>query len=213
VGRTIWKVSETRVSDFGHDGEDMTKEELCPKTDELEPALATSEDDPRWPLVDPLDEGIRPAGPQDACLYCRRKVGQKHRFDCVVVTKKIEMRVTATLGGEIPDKDGNIHHEPVTVHTGTWALSEAYEWDAGSCEFHKNESSWCASNFLQERERGAVAWDSDGAWEAIDAHLATLWKYGWAEDEGCLCGQLEFRFSKVVDATPRRGLRTATIVG
>jgi hypothetical protein len=36
-----------------------------------------------WPLVAPNDDGIRPAGPRDACFYCRQKVGQPHKPDCV----------------------------------------------------------------------------------------------------------------------------------
>ena len=28
-----------------------------------------------WPLVDKNDDGIRPAGRQDACFYCGQRVG------------------------------------------------------------------------------------------------------------------------------------------
>lgn len=87
-----------------------------------------------WPLVDPKDDGIRPAGPPDACFYCRREVGQEHARDCVIVEKLVELRVFRE------DKE-----------IGTWTLYDPYHWDGWNSEFHKNESSWCAGNFLDER--------------------------------------------------------------
>ena len=50
-----------------------------------------------WPLVDPKDDGIRPAGRPDECFYCRQKVGEPHGQKCVIVNKLVEMRVTATF--------------------------------------------------------------------------------------------------------------------
>ncbi len=46
-----------------------------------------------WPVVHELDDGIRPAGPPDACLYCGQKVSSPHSKDCVMVTKRILVSV------------------------------------------------------------------------------------------------------------------------
>jgi hypothetical protein len=141
-----------------------------------------------WPLVDPLDDGIRPAGKSDECFYCGQRVGRPHDRECVIVTKRVEMRVEARLpSGE--------------VLRGTWQFDDPYFWDAGMVEFHKNESSWCASNFMNVAERnGDVAWDpgSEGAFEKL-GELDT--------EENCLCGVLSFTFERVVDDAPRRKLR------
>lgn len=137
-----------------------------------------------WPLVDPNDDGIRPAGRSDECLYCRARVGQPHGQECVIVTKRIEMRVRATIAGD--------------VHDGVWRLDEPYSWDPGLSEFHKNESSWCAGNFLAEEDKNSVEWSDAGVWEKLKA----------AEASGsCLCNELAFEFTRVVDGTPKRKLR------
>jgi len=140
-----------------------------------------------WPLVDPRDDGIRPAGRPDECFYCHRRVGYTHGRECVIVQKRVEMRVTAKLPG--------------SAVTGRWVFDEPHEWDEVMSEFHKNESSWCANNFLDECAKpGAVEWD-DGAdpWAELEALV---------DDESgrCLCGVLSFEFVRVVDPTPRRSL-------
>lgn len=141
-----------------------------------------------WPLVDPHDDGIRPASKPDECLYCRQRIGQPHERECVIVTKRVEMRVVATLptGEKL---------------TGTWQFDEVYSWDEGMTEFHKNESSWCASNFLHATDHGdVITWDpgSEGAMEKLE----------WLDtDKSCLCNVLEFTFVRVIDGTPRRKLR------
>ena len=138
-----------------------------------------------WPLVDVHDDGIRPAGKPDQCFYCKRRVGSEHARDCNIVQKKIEMRVTATLA------DGK-------VRVGTWKLLVPHFWDPGMSEFHKNESSWCATNFLR-RDRNDIAWEGKPEpWEALEAMYA-------AGD--CLCnGALRFEFVRTIDDTPFRAL-------
>lgn len=141
-----------------------------------------------WPLVDPKDDGIRPAGPPDACLYCRCKVGQPHGRECVCVTKRIEMRVLAWFGG-------------TRRVIGLWQLDQPYSWDARMSEFHKNRSSWCASNFLDESDVGSVQWlyDHDQMWESLRIRNEA--------EGGCLCAVLYFEFARVVDSTPKRSIR------
>jgi hypothetical protein len=55
-----------------------------------------------WPLVDPFDDGIRPAGAPDRCFYCWQKVGEPHRRDCVVVKKLVRFRVTVEVDITFP---------------------------------------------------------------------------------------------------------------
>lgn len=138
-----------------------------------------------WPLVHERDDGIRPAGPPDACLYCKQKVGQPHGRECVVVTKRIEMDVLVTW------PDG------MRPSRGVWQFDEPYSWDSGMSEFHKNESSWCCSNFLRDDRRFDVTWTDAPAdvWQRLDA----LYEAG-----DCLCNVLRFGFAGVVDDTPKR---------
>lgn len=141
-----------------------------------------------WPLVDPNDSGIRFSYPE-GCFYCRKLIGQPHGAECVCVTKRIEMRVIANLPtGE--------------VLTGLWQYDEPHSWDVSMSEFHKNQGSWCSSNFLNAT---GVTWDpgAEGAMEKLEP-LHT--------DKTCLCGQINgkdiirFEFLRVVDNTPRREL-------
>lgn len=135
-----------------------------------------------WPLVDPKDDGIRPAGKPDQCFYCRQRVGNPHALDCVIVEKLIEMRVEATVNGR--------------VYLGVWRLKEPHYWTKESSEFHKNESSWCAGSLMRERDSGSVTWE-DGlvVWDEL------------AKVGDCLCEALNFKFLRVVDATPTRERR------
>jgi hypothetical protein len=89
-----------------------------------------------FPLVDPNDDGIRPAGKPDECLYCKRKVGQPHKHDCVIVTKLVRVRYIVELDIEVP------HY--YTQH---------------DVEFARNDSSWCANNAIDEL---AAAFRGDG---------------------------------------------------
>jgi len=55
-----------------------------------------------WPLVDPLDDGIRSAGAPDRCFYYFQQVGTPHARDCVIVKKVVRLRVSAEVDIEIP---------------------------------------------------------------------------------------------------------------
>lgn len=81
------------------------------------------------PIVLPDDNGIRPAGPQDQCLYCHQKVGKPHEKDCVILERKVKVRYSYEVEIEVP-----------------------WYWDIDQIEFHRNEGSWCADNSLQELE-------------------------------------------------------------
>lgn len=101
------------------------------------------------------DDGIRPAGPPDACFYCRRKVGERHAFDCVTVTVPRVYRVV--LDGE---------------DIGSWATEDPASWDRDMREFHKNESSWCVGNIVDDGLR-------------LDEGRSLP-----ADDEQCLCNSV-----------------------
>jgi hypothetical protein len=148
--------------------------------------------DAAWPLVDVHDDGIRPAGKPNACFYCQQGVGYPHKRDCVVVTKRVEMRVHAVLptGEEF---------------TGLWQFDEVHSWDADQTEFHKNESSWCAGNLLNERED-----DETMTWEGRDPTDILVALHASGQLPMCLCGVLRFEFVRVVDPTPRRNIRVPT---
>lgn len=78
---------------------------------------------PDWPLVDPHDDGIRPAARPDECFYCQQKVGQPHKAECVIVTRKVKVCFTVDL-----------------------ELDEPFSWDA--IEFRYNDGSWCADSLI-----------------------------------------------------------------
>jgi hypothetical protein len=151
----------------------------------------TDDDVAAWPLVADKDDGIRPAGRPDECFYCKSRVGHPHARACVVVKKRIAMRVRAVLpSGDVLD--------------GVWQFDEPYAWEPRMSEFHKNEGSWCASNFLLERRRGTVAWEAGDPWDDLE---------GLERAGDCLCGRLSFAFLRVVDGTPRRALQPPSDAG
>jgi hypothetical protein len=80
-----------------------------------------------WPKVVENDDGIRPAGNKDECFYCRRKIGQPHEEDCVIVTKKVKVRYSFEIEIDVP-----------------------HFWDKDNIEFKLNDSSWCADNALED---------------------------------------------------------------
>lgn len=80
-----------------------------------------------FPTVLPDDDGIRTAGNPDECFYCQSKVGEQHKPDCVCVLKRVKVRYSFEIEVSIP-----------------WG------WDAQNFEFHRNESSWCANNAIDE---------------------------------------------------------------
>ena len=91
------------------------------------------------PLVDPNDDGIRPAGKPNECLYCKQKVGSRHLATCACVTKRIKARYTYEIELEIP-----------------------YSWSAEDFEFHRNDSSWCSDNSIRELENFAKHLEESG---------------------------------------------------
>lgn len=112
------------------------------------------------PLVLPDDDGIRPAGSLWACFYCRQEVGTPHLASCVCLKRRVRVRYVFELEIEVPHS------------------SEAHD-----VEFHRNESSWCASNALDDLEAFAL-------------------RQGRAD--GCLCDHFRCEVIEIPEADPYR---------
>jgi len=87
--------------------------------------------------------GPRPAGRPTECFYCHGPLGADHAPDCVLRSRTIVATVTITFVAAIPER-----------------------WTVEDFEFHRNESSYCASNVLEELDN----------------------------NDNCLCGATEFRY-------------------
>lgn len=90
---------------------------------------------------------MRPASSELKCFYCNQDIGEAHKLDCVLVNKKVRIKMTVEYTVDVPSS-----------------------WDEDMVNFHRNESSWCADNALEE-----------------------LQEYLHAED-WCLCGAANFEF-------------------
>lgn len=114
------------------------------------------------------DQGLRPVGKPDECFYCGIKIGQYHKPTCALITKIVKYMV-----------------DFANVRLGTFSRPEPIDWDRDMCEFHKNESSWCADSALDN----LVLDDNDSARYAmlqiekmIDEHFS------------CACSLLTFNY-------------------
>ena len=152
---------------------------------------------PSWPLVHERDDGIRPAGPPDACCYCLQKVGQPHGAECVVVTKTVEVRVMVRISAK----------ETVT---GTFTEENPYFWEEGDCVSHWVESSLCASNIMTRNIVWSAA-DPEKIWTVLrqkereDPCMCRL--VGYEDDPSDADTPIRFAFGRVVDAGPNRRIR------
>jgi hypothetical protein len=75
-------------------------------------------------------EAMRPASSNRECFYCKEPVGGRHKPDCVLILKKVKVRLTIEYDIEVPDS-----------------------WDDYMVEFSRNDGSWCADNLIGELER------------------------------------------------------------
>ena len=95
------------------------------------------------------EKAMGPAGPERRCFYCNQEIGAEHLSTCVLIRKKVLVRVT--------------------IEYPIWAPSD---WTTEQVEFHRNESSWCASNLIDE--------------------LDALYGHNAEGRESCLCGKAEY---------------------
>jgi len=75
----------------------------------------------------PDDSGIRPAVNPDECLYCQQKVDTPHKSDCVILRRKVKVRYSFDIEIEVPQS-----------------------WTKEDIDFHRNMSSWCSNNAIDE---------------------------------------------------------------
>ena len=76
------------------------------------------------------DNGPRPAGEPSECFYCHQPVGEAHADDCVCRKRTVVVRATIDITVPVPES-----------------------WDVDAIEFHRNESSWCAGNVVNDLNR------------------------------------------------------------
>ena len=69
----------------------------------------------------------RPASDEEACFYCRSPIGDYHKEDCVLVRKKVMIKMT--VGYEV-------------VVPACWTKEDV--------EYSRNDGTWCANNALYE---------------------------------------------------------------
>ncbi len=76
------------------------------------------------------EKAMRPALPDRQCFYCQQPIGSNHKDDCVLVQKRVKVRLTIEYDRVVP----------------------AF-WDKDMIEFQMNESSWCLDNCLHEIDK------------------------------------------------------------
>ena len=74
-------------------------------------------------------EAMRPASDKEQCFYCGQKMGESHKDDCVLIKKKVLVRMIVEYEVEVPNS-----------------------WDEEIVMFHRNEGSWCSDNAISELE-------------------------------------------------------------
>lgn len=121
------------------------------------------------------DHGIRPAGPKNACFYCKSKIGQKHSYTCAIVEQEVECVAMFEKYDE----------------TVTFRATVPFFWKEDDIHYHFNESSWCSNNL-----EGYVR-DDEAAARVLASAYDKLVKPGH-----CLCDVTTVEFVKVVDKGP-----------
>ena len=74
-------------------------------------------------------KAMRPASDQEKCFYCHEPTGGFHADDCVLIQKRVKVRMTVEYEIKVP------------AHWEKWRI-----------ENHRNESSWCQDNAIQDLE-------------------------------------------------------------
>lgn len=80
-----------------------------------------------WPVT--AESGPRPAGRPDECFYCSEKIGAQHKVGCAIRSRSVVVRMTVE-----------------------YVISVQEDRDRDSIEFGLNDSSWCASNAIDNLE-------------------------------------------------------------
>jgi len=73
------------------------------------------------------EKAMRPASPNRNCFYCGEPVGGTHRDSCVLINRKVKVKVSFEM-----------------------VINEPASWDKEFIEYAKNEASWCTDNILND---------------------------------------------------------------
>ena len=73
------------------------------------------------------EKAMRPVSDAKECYYCHKRLGSFHEDHCVLINKKVKIRMTIEYEVSVPN-----------------------HWKKNDVEFHRNESSWCAGNAIEE---------------------------------------------------------------
>lgn len=80
--------------------------------------------------------GVRPAGPDDKCFYCKAPVGEQHREDCTIRARTVVLKLEVEFVTDVPE-----------------------DWTPEQIDFIKNGNTNCASN---EMDHLARLWEKLG---------------------------------------------------
>ena len=69
----------------------------------------------------------RPADMNGKCFYCQQSIGSYHKFDCVLINKRVKIRLTVDYEINVP-----------------------VGWRKEMIEFHRNDGTWCSDNLVKE---------------------------------------------------------------
>lgn len=73
-------------------------------------------------------DSMRPASEgEECCFYCAEPLGSNHLSTCVLVRKKVKVRFSIEYEVAVPSF-----------------------WSGADVDFHRNDSSWCKSNVIEE---------------------------------------------------------------
>ena len=103
---------------------------------------------------------MRPATPARECFYCKQDIGQPHLPKCVLIKKKVRMRAIIEYEVDMPN-----------------------DWDKDQIEFHRNDGSWCADNFVEELIRIRDENESEGCCMCEGCSPRTSARFEYIEDE------------------------------
>lgn len=73
---------------------------------------------------------VRPFGKEGECFYCHTQLGEQHKEDCLIRARTVNVDFTIHMVMQVPEY-----------------------WDESDINFKFNDSSWCASNILNELQQ------------------------------------------------------------
>lgn len=72
-------------------------------------------------------KAMRPASNAIECFYCHQPIGAVHKANCVLINKKVKIRMTVEYEIEVPAS-----------------------WGKAEIEFFRNDGAWCCDGAISE---------------------------------------------------------------